>query len=315
MPEYMDYNSSSDFKTRKQKIRSNIALLLSVLFILSVVVWIIVRSPDNVRSHFETTSSKFYTLNENKYGENEYLKLLKELEKGELLVDKNFEEKFTNVYKQINLGKSDISKDKVNLFEGENSFVLTKTFVISRDTDTNGNFLDDEYEKVMGVVGLDVLIIKHNSSNGILEINAPIRYTLKFNTRYNIGRKFVALGDFEQDRFRLNFYNLNLIFQSQKQFGELDFRMNFKEIISKEQAQKGRLPKKLSISAQQIERTLVAGNKFADKFLELNYRFENTSQSKLRIEFDDEMYRMFDSVKFSGLGSKTKYKIVLNEKE
>ena len=70
MAEYMDYNDCNyDFKSKKQRRFANFRLILAALFLISVVVFVIIRLPENVRTSFGPVYSKSHFANEKAKGE------------------------------------------------------------------------------------------------------------------------------------------------------------------------------------------------------------------------------------------------------
>ena len=65
MAEYMDYNDYDyGYSTKKKRIFANIRLIVAIVLLISIVLWVVIREPQNVRTDFSSVYSSEHKIAE-----------------------------------------------------------------------------------------------------------------------------------------------------------------------------------------------------------------------------------------------------------
>lgn len=310
MAEYMDYNDYDyGYKTRRKKIFANIRLVIAILFIVGAVVFTITNLPDNVRTDYDPVYSSTHKIGEKiKTETNEFVSFNKKF-KDEDMVNFNadFEKEYPEIYKLAHMPKKEITKQKVKTFDnGDGYFVLAYTYEVTRQKDANGNYYDDDKEYIIGTTGVDFYIFKYDLTDA-LTIYKPERFSIRLYTGQNDLVPYIQKVYISSDRFRLNFYSLSVVVQSDSEFSELTSTVSFESGINKSQYDNEFFTKQQFIKSDDNQDLIgkyntTDGGQRGDMLVENEFLIKSpVKKAIIGINFDDAVYNKFASYKLSGV--------------
>ncbi len=310
MPEYMDYNDTNDFKTAKQKRRSNILFVLSILFMVAVIVFVIVRNPENVRTDFDPVSSSWNTVGQGvEETENEFLAFRSDLQGKTMTLSDDFRSKYPHVYEILTADRSTLTQNTVQHFDDGRYLTLSIPYVATEDT----NYEEQGSEYVSGLIGADFTVIEYVSDNGV-SVSAPVRFSVRYHKTQSDSIPFVELYHVESTSFRLNFYTLTLDIQPAAATDTVDCAIDLSDPINKSEFDSDKWAKKInfdSIEADSVMR--LGGGERGDTNAQYRYTFESPQKTlKLIMEFDDAMYQKFEKLTVQNLPDGTTFRITVN---
>ena len=319
MAEYMDYDDTlydASEHSKRAKIKSWISIILSVAFLLSAVIFVIVRSPKNVRTKFDAVTGAWHEINSDDlknadaYKNGEFYKLYTAFQNDETFkYNESFKEEFKSVYEVISADKKQLSTEKVYSFEQENSLILALPYVLTQDKTAKASENDNS---VRGTIGTDIVIIPYTvTADNSAQILNPIRYSLCF---YNetTGARYIESRYVKSDSFRLNFYKISIEIEDKKNIKSVDAKLTLSDAISKENADKLTFYNAISLKHgdEKSYKTISGGNR-ADFDITKHLVSANTqTDATVIINFDDDIYDNFKS--FEVKGSYTKFRIIVN---
>lgn len=319
MAEYMDYNDYNyDFKSKKQRRFANFRLILAALFLISVVVFVIIRLPENVRTSFGPVYSKSHFANEKAKGEkNEFYEFFKKYKDNDIVnFNDDFKGEYPNIYSLLRTNKLDLTKDKVYSYDKGGYFVIAKPYEVSRDKDSNGNYYDNEKEYIVGVTGVDFYIFKYDCEN-VFTVFMPERFSLYLHAGNADLVPFVKRTYVKSSSFKLNFYSLSITATANAEFESVNTTLSLKEGINKSEFENDFFNKKAFIKSKSNQNLLgtvetVDGGKRGDKFIQNKFDLSTPAKfAEIGFEFNDTFYDKFESLKIEST-SKTTYKIKVN---
>ena len=119
----------------------------------------------------------------------------------------------------------------------------------------------------------------------------------------------------ESESFRLNFYSLSVVVESETEFNGVKTTLNLQEGINKKEYEKQTFVKtQFAKSKEQKDliKTYFAENtERGDKKITTTFNIQNTNYAEVGIEFDDALYNKFESFKIDEIKNAT-YKIKVN---
>ena len=325
MPEYMDYNDDiygdngvNDKKAKRKKRWSNIRLCLSILFLIAVVVLVVVRMPENVRTHFDPVySSKHKVGEEIKQAENEFVKFNKTFENNQSI---NFDEQFKKDYPEIaslvRMKKLDIAKERVVSFDKNGYFTIAIVYEVSRQTDPNGNYYDEDKEYIVGTTGVDFYTFKYDTTDGF-SFEKPERFSVRLHAGANDLVPFVEKVYVKSESFRLNFYQLSVVIKAEQKIESVSSELLLEDGINKEQYQKNTFVEQQFVKSTDNQvlsdkYEILAGGERGDDYLLTKHLLKTPmEQLEFGIEFDDTLYNKFKSFKVENIKNAT-YTIKVN---
>lgn len=304
MAEYSDYDDSIydelDHVGKAKKFRSWIPTILSVLFLTSVVIFVIVRMPKTVRTKFDTVTSSEHIVGENgDYNKNEFYKLKSMLDNDETFtVDDKFKEEYPNVYKLIKSSKKDIAQNTVYSFDDDNILTIAQVYIISEDS-TAQTSKDDH--SVTGNVCVDVVNVKYSSTNdGQITLENPDRFSISYMSSQNAGVNTLSSHYVKSDSFRLNFYTLSvkLISAKKDNYKSVNMTLTLSDAITKEEAENNTFGKAVTLvgSDGKSDKTISGGERGDNSIEKQLISGDLTTSATVKIFFDDVMYRKFDNI-------------------
>ena len=299
MPEYMDYNDFGEEKTKRQKVFSAIGLTLSILWLVVVVLWVIFKTPDNIRSDFAAISSSSHSFSEKAdTSKNQFLMLKNELESGKkFTISTDFRQTYPDVYKLLIMSELDISKNVPKAFDQDGYFTLALTYVISSHEDEDGIVRADK--------GIDFLMIPYESTdkNGLcVTLNQPLKFSLRYNAEADGVVPRVVNEPVSPKRFRLGFYSLSVDFKTKDTIENIGYKARLLHPLTKSESKNLKFSKNISVKGfEKLKSSLISGEGVSDTVVERTYAlpepFKNTAT--LVINYDDLMYNKMDSITFT----------------
>lgn len=319
MAEYMDYNEYNyDFKSKKEKIRANIRLIIAIVFLVATVIFVIVKLPNNTRTKFGPVYSKSHSIGEQKSSErNEFYEFYKTYKDNDTInFNDEFEAKYPKTFSLLRTSKLDLTKDKVYSYDIGGYFVIAKPYEVSRDKDSNGNYYDEEKEYIVGVTGVDFYIFKYDTKNAFT-VFMPERFTLYLHSGNSDLVPFVQRTYVKSSSFKLNYYSLSITVSSEKEFENISATLNLKEGINKSEFENKFFTKKMFVKSKSNQDIINSVEKFSggrrgDKFIINKYDLSTpVKNAEVGTEFDDTFYAKFKSLQVESKANST-YKIKVN---
>lgn len=315
MAEYMDYDDTlydASEHSRGKKIRSWISIIISAAFLLSLVILVIVRLPQNVRTNFQTVKTELHELNKNgDISKNEFMTIHDAFEKDESFnVNSEFKEKFSIIYSIITTPRIDITTSKVMMFDSDGALTLAIPYIVSGDKTVSN---DEAKDQVSGIVGVDFVVLPYSSTkDGVVTISAPIRFSMRYYNEKS-GMHYVAGQYVKSDSFKLNFYTLSLITSGDENIKYQTVKLNLNDAISKSVADDESAYKTIVAKDGNInEYKLLNGGKRGDTFIEKQLCFAPpTTEVTSSLKFNDYLYSNMKSVEFN-IPVSSKFSISVN---
>lgn len=304
MAEYSDYDDSIydelDHVGKAKKLRSWIPTILSVLFLASVVIFVIVRMPKTVRTKFDTVTSNEHTVGQNEdYKLNEFFKIKTALDDEQTFtVDDSFKKEYPNVYKLIKLSKKDIAQNTVYSFDENNVFTIAQVYITSEDSTAQTSEND---RSVTGNICVDIVNVKYSSNqDGQITLENPERFSISYLSSQNAGVNTLSSHYVKSDSFKLNFYTLSLKLISAKKenYKSVDMALSLSDAITKEEAENNTFGKAVSlVGSDGKSDKIISGGKRSDTSIEKKLvSGDLATTATVKISFDDTMYRKFDNI-------------------
>ena len=319
MAEYMDYNEYNyDFKSKKEKRHANIRLVIAIVFLISVVVFVIVRLPDNVRTSYGPIYSKTHSVGEKKSTQrNEFYEFNKTYKDNSIInFDNYFKQKYSQIYSLVKTKKLELTKDKVYSYDQGNYFVIAKPYEVSRDKESNGNYYDNDKEYIIGITGVDFYIFKYDTVDGFT-VYMPERFSIYLHSGNSDLVPYIQKTYVKSSSFKLNFYSLSVAVSSKNEFDDINTTLSLKEGINKSEYNDNFFSKKSFIKSKANQNLVgtsetVAGGGRGDKFIKNKFDLSTpVKYSQVGVEFDDTFYAKFESLKINN-NDKWTYKIKVN---
>lgn len=319
MAEYMDYNDySGEFKSKRSKIISNIGLVLSIVFLAALVLFIIFRSPDNVRTHYGPFESAEHSVNESfDSSKNQFLLFDEEYADDEqILPNDEFISKYPNIYRMMCSTKTEISKNNAVFFEQDGCLTAAIAYVSAQDRVSAG--VTETDDSLRGIMGIDFVTIPYYTKDGSLIIEEPVRYTIKYYTGEAYPIKYIEKEYADPERFKLNYYSISVGIDSDEQMNYLDCKAVLYDAINKQESLSNEFSDKFTDQNAIFDvPELISGGERGD--FELAYRYnliydlnETDEKMSIRINFDDKMYAKLDRLEFKPNTNDYIYTITIN---
>lgn len=319
MPEYMDYNDVEiGYKSKKHKIFSNIRFYIAIIFLLFVVIWTFTHLPENVRTGFDSVYSSSHKIGEEKVeSRNAFLEFNSAFSVDEKVnVDKEFKSgRFDAILKLTQVSKLDLAKDKIDTFNIGDTFVVVRTYEVERQKDANGKYYDENTDKIIGTLGFDVLIFEFDTTDGFVVRN-PKRFSMRYHNKINQLVPTIEKVYVDNESFRLNFYSLSVVVESENKITDAKTTLNLEEGINKQEYENQTFVKnqfaKTKENKDLVKTLLTEGGNRGDKKVFNTITFnENTSYAEIGINFNDNLYNKFSYFKVEAEDQAT-YKIKVN---
>ena len=308
MAEYMDYQDHGDQpKTKTGRIAGRIVCILSALWLIFLVVWVFVRSPENVRTDFDPVQSEQHSVSQPPaQTDNPFLKLKEGLDAGNAYtLNDAFRTAFPDIVNLITKSSTELSKNQIYTYDHGASLTLALPYVATK-TEQN-----EDTGSVQGVIGLDVLILPYETGDGSLQIDTPIRYSAQYDTSDPDQPYLLTLREFSAERFRLNFYTLSVQF-SGAVAQTLDYTASLSIPLTKDEAERNKIANNITISGEPAQ--ITGGNQTSDTVI--NGRFSlNSGAQTIQIEYNDLFYRKFSSIHLTPQRPDTDFVIIINGRE
>lgn len=319
MAEYMDYNDYDyGFKSKKQKIKANIRLIIAILFLVCVVVFVIIRMPENVRTDFDPVYSNTHTVGEKKgTGKNEFAVFYEKYSDNDtLLFDEEFKNNYPNIYSLLYLEKKELSKGEVKAFDSDGYFVIARPYEVSRDKDLNGEYYDKDKTYIIGITGVDFYIFKYDIGENF-KIEKPFRFSVRLHSDINTAVPYVERVYVKSDSFRLNFFSLSVEVTDEKDFDEITTNLTLTDGINKSEFENEFFIKQQFVKTTDNQDLISAFEKDAfgkrgDKSAETSFDFSTSvKKAEVGIKFDDTVYSKFNGFEIKNVQNR-KYRIKVN---
>lgn len=300
MPEYMDYNDFDDRKTKGKRIRSTIVISLSVAWLLFLVILIVIRNPENVRTKFESVKSNVHVMNEKAPDQsNQFIQLNNDFEINKAInINEDFKGKYPDVYNIINFNKKEIAKKQVYSFDGNGYFTLAIPYIVSIDSVGADNFVDSD--EMYGILGVDLINIGYTVSEDKVTFHSPLRFSLRYYNKVDKERKYVESNYVETKSFKLNFYSLSFLLTSNNEIDKLNYELSLTDPLNKKESEKNLFSNNIKLNInddKQLDANVINGNKMGDNYLSFENKIPSgNNQIILKINFDDLMYRKYQSL-------------------
>lgn len=319
MAEYMDYNDYDyEFKNKRQKRNANIRLILAILFLVFVVVWTFTHLPENVRTSFGPVYSSEHKVGEKaQTKENEFVKFNGQFKNDQKTnFDDDFKKDYPNIYTLAKMPKLDIAKEKVQTFDEGGYFVIAYTYEVERQKDINGNYYDEGKTYIVGTTGVDFYIFKYNS-NGGFSVEKPERFSVRLHANKDDLVPYIEKVYVKSESFRLNFYSLSVVVESDKELSETLTTLTLESGINKDEFEDNFFTKQQFVKSAENQdligtTELLDGGQRGDTTLKNRIALKTPSKSiEVGLNFDDSVYSKFESFSLPAIDGAT-YKIKVN---
>lgn len=285
MAEYMDYNEVDEGpKTKRAKIKDRIIIILSASWLIALVLWVIIGTAtrETVRSQFKTQSGKTNSIGAISKGENEFYSLYMELQEGDVS-PKTLKSDYPTVYKWIKKPpKQYPTNSKPKSLDKGGYVTVYLPYVVEGNKE-----LDTTVALTEGTIGFDVLMLPYSSDkSGNISLSAPVRYSF----RYDCESRKTTLYELSTDRYRLNFYQMSIKFDSAVR--DLSYDVSLTYPLIKSESENSKIQKNILLG--EAEEKLTAGGEVSDSAL--SCEFSGAESDTLVLEFDDLMYRKFGQI-------------------
>lgn len=319
MAEYMDYNDYDyGFKSKKQKLKANIRLIIAIAFLICVVIFVIVRMPENVRTSFGPVYSKTHTAEEKaKKSGNEFTTFYEKFDDNDTVAfDENFKTEYPNIYSLVYQDKKEISKGEVKTFDEGGYFVIAKPYQVSRDKDLNGDYYDEDKTYLIGITGVDFYIFKYEVGE-TFRIENPYRFSIRLHNEINTAIPYIERVYVKSESFRLNFYSLSVEVSDENGFDNITTSLTLTEGINKSEYENEFFTKQQFVKNSDNADLVSAYEKTAfgergDKGVKTKFDFSTSvKKAEVGINFDDTVYSKFDYFEISGIKNGN-YRIKVN---
>lgn len=319
MAEYMDYNDYDyGFKSKKQRLKANIRLIVAIAFLICVVIFVIVRMPENVRTSFGPVYSKTHTVGEKSTNrDNEFVRFYNKFNDNDTATfDDDFKENYPEIYSLVYQDKKEISKGEVKTFDEGGYFVIALPYEVSRDKDLNGEYYDKDKTYIIGITGVDFYVFKYTTEDNF-KIEKPFRFSIRLHADTNTAIPYIERVYVKSESFRLNFYSLSVEVSGENAFDGIITNLTLTEGINKSEFENDFFTKQQFVKNSDNGDLVSACEKTAfgergDKGVETKFDFSTAvKKAEVGINFDDTVYSKFDG--FEIKSEKTfKYKIKVN---
>ena len=317
MSEYMDYDDSLydnlDHKeSRGKKIRSWISVILSAAFLISIVVFVIVRMPKTVRAKFDTVTSNTHTVSDTlmPLEDNEFYKLYTALEDGTVKYNAQMKEQYPTAYEIVTDSLDSANQSKMYHYDMNGTLIIAQNRSLKKEDNASIGGVGETNESCKVMV--DVLMVPYSADNGIT-VSMPIRYTIGCYT--GTGADFISSEYVKSDIFALNFYKVTVKIKSGdgENIKTVDTALKLTDGITKAEAEDNTLYDKLTISGGDDKNySLISGGERGDAIIEKRLvTYETTTEAEIIADFDDVMYRKFESLTVK-TAEKDTYSISIN---
>lgn len=318
MSEYMDYDDSiydnlDHNESKAKKIRSWISVILSAVFLIGIVVFVIVRMPKTVRAKFDTVTSQTHTVGETlkPFEENEFYKLYTELENGTVKYNDSMKKEYPKAYEIVTDSLDSANQNKMYKLDMNGTLIIAQNRALKKEDKTSAGSADETQKSCKVMV--DVLMVPYSGEGGNIAVSMPIRYTIGCYT--GTGTDFISSEYVKSDIFGLNFYSISVKIKSGsgENIKTVDAALNFTDGITKAEAEDNTLYEKLRlIDGDEKEYSLISGGTRGDTTIEKRLTSGDIStEATIKAYFDDVMYRKFESLSVKATKNDT-YSISVN---
>lgn len=301
MSEYMDYDDSiydnlDHNESRGKKIRSWISVIVCALFLISTVIFVIVRMPKTVRANFSTVTSETHTVGDTlkPIEENEFYKLYNALESGTVKYNNSMKRDYPTAYEIITDSLDPANQNKLYHYDMNGALIIAQNR--SRKKENENSAKDDDSNNICKVM-VDVLMVPY-TADGNVAVSMPIHYTIGCYT--GTGADFISSEYVKSDVFGLNFYAISVKLKSGsgENIKSADASLNLTDGITKAEAEENTLYNKLSmVGGNENEYMLISGGTRGDTVIEKRLISGDIStEATVKADFDDVMYRKFESL-------------------
>ena len=318
MAEYMDYNDYDyGYSTKKKRIFANIRLVVAIVLLLSIVLWVVFREPENIRTDFSSVLSSPHKISEEIKGKNEILNFANSFDIDDT---ENFSEEFKKnyptIYNWLYTPKAEIAKNKVKTFDSNGYFAIASTYQVQRDKDTNGAYFDENKKYLVGTTGLDIYLFRYDTKDDFT-VHKPEKISVYLHNGKDDVIPYIERVHIPADRFRLNFYSMSVVVESEEKFNFLDTQLTLESGINKKQYESEYFSKIVFLNGKSNtsllnEVVVTSGGKRADAYIEHKVECStDTEYACVGLKFEDELYNKFESFSVKNLKGAT-YKIKIN---
>ncbi|MGN0114370.1 MAG: hypothetical protein ACI396_03515 [Acutalibacteraceae bacterium] len=318
MSEYMDYDDSIydnlDHKeSRAKRIRSWISVILSVIFLIGIVVFVIVRMPKTVRAKFDTVTTDIHTVGETlkPLEDNEFYKLYTVLENGTVKYNDSMKKLYPKAYEIVTDSLDSANQNKMYQYDMNGILIIAQNRSLKKEDKTSASGTD-KTEKSCKVM-VDVLMVPYSGEGGNIAVSMPIRYTIGCYT--GTGTDFISSEYVKSDVFGLNFYSISVKIKSGsgENIKTVDAALKLTDGITKSEAENNTLYEKLyMINGDNKQYSLISGGTRGDTVIEKRLTSGDIStEATIKADFDDVMYRKFESLSVKATKNDT-YSISIN---
>lgn len=318
MAEYMDYNDYDyGYSTKKKRIYANIRLVVAIVLLLSIVLWVVFREPENIRTDFSSVLSSPHKISEKIKGENEILNFAKSFEIDDTAnFTEDFKKNYPTIYNWLYMPKAEIAKNKVKTFDNNGYFAIASTYQVQRDKDTNGKYFDENKKYLVGTTGLDIYLFKYDTKDDFT-VYKPEKISVYLHNGEDDVIPYIERVHISADRFRLNFYSLSIVVESDETFDSLFTTLDLESGINKKQYEQEYFngisfvnnASNVSLLGKKIT---ISGGKLGDTHLTQKLECSTeTDYACVGLKFEDVLYNKFESYSIGNIKGAT-YKIKVN---
>lgn len=303
MAEYMDYDDTIydelDHKSKSKKIRSWISFIIAVVFLLSCVVLVIVRMPENVRAKFSAVSSAKYTVGDTvgSMDKSPMYQLYQQMTKDEK-VTVNDEFAKNNKFFSDMLSQAIQNGKQTKVYHNDNNGILTVVQCYGLKRMSGSGEVSENSDKQMDA---DILMLPYSSADNKITVSQPIRFSVAYYC--GSGMNFIKSKYVRTEEFRLNFYKISIDVKSGKNdnIADTTVKLALSDGISKKENENRTFEKYMTVQNGDGQKTeLISGGDIGDTEVEQRLYAGNIATSiKTELKFDDTLYRKFERFEMS----------------
>lgn len=298
---YHDYDGDTTVKSKKRKVLSIIGTTLCVLWFVAIGLYVAIRHDDIVRTEYPEIAFSTHNFADEivPSGNCEFMQIKREFvdkSASKIVNAKLFETypKLKNLLDTENANKAD---SPIFYYDENGYLTVAQVYVDYRNK-------SEKSEIFKGVMGVDVMMIPYETADNKLKISSPLRFCLKYDISDGV-LGTLSKKEFLSESFRLNFYNIAVEIKGAE---NIDYTLNLGEYPTKSECDDRKIFNMMTVDDK--TGILTDGNDPEQKRIVGTAKTNDTSE--FVINFDERMYRKFESVEI-GATENAQFSIKINK--
>lgn len=271
MPQNNPYDK--ELSPRRQLI-SNISLVIIVMLVVSFVLWVIFSQPQNVRTKLDSLQIPL-SFSENTAEENEFSEFLLTLNSPQG-ISPTLIDKFPAVTALLKMEEPVYAENTPYVLCEGNCVAVALSY-----TSTS----------VKNAVTMDVLLLPYHKTDGGISFDAPIRYSVSYNSSTGV----IEQAELRTESYRLSFYNLAISLQTSQ---SVAYQIELSSVISDKEADTENLLSGIAVSPQGDSPLLTRQESSSVINGTISGADEN-NPAQISIAFGDAYYDYFTGLSFT----------------